>query len=89
MGKGPPLRARLAIAILVACSLGAMPAHAQDLTPRAYVITPLRSNAIVVTDIFNDGDLNFEGTAPIEDATGTINGVAAGYYRSLGLFGRS
>jgi len=89
MGEGAPLRARLAIAVLVACSLGAMPAHAQDLTPRAYVITPLRSNAIVVTDIFNDGDLNLEGTVPIEDATGTINGVAAGYYRSLGLFGRS
>lgn len=63
--------------------------HAQDLTPRAYVVTPLRSNAILVTDVYNDGDLNLEGVVPIEDATGTINGLAVGYYRALGLFGRS
>jgi hypothetical protein len=63
--------------------------HAQDLTPRAYVVTPNGSNAVIVTDVYNDGDLNFEGVVPIEDATGRINGVAIGFYRSLGFFGRS
>ena len=69
--------------------LGAPMASAQDLTPRAYVVTPLRSNAVFVTDVYNQGDLNFEGTVPIEDATGRINGVALGYYRALGVLGRS
>jgi len=82
-------RALVAGVSCVGVLLTAPPARAQDLTPRAYVVTPLRSNALLVTDIFNNGDINFEGTAPIEDATGTINGVAAGYYRSLGILGRS
>src|SRR6185436_13925583 len=88
VSRGAARIARLAPA-LVLCAIVGTTARAQDLTPRAYVIAPLRSNAILVTDIFNDGDLNLEGTVPIEDATGTINGVAAAYYRSFGLFGRS
>lgn len=76
-------------AVWLGAIIAVPPAHAQDLTPRAYVVTPLRSNAVIVSDVFNDGDLNFEGAVPIEDATGTINGVAVGYYRSLGVFGRS
>lgn len=83
---------RVAI-VASALVLGVMPsahsAFAQDLTPRAYAVSPLRSNAILVTDVYNDGDLNFEGTVPIEDATGKINALAAGFYHSLALFGRS
>jgi hypothetical protein len=81
--------ASISWALLLGTILTPPPARAQDLTPRAYVITPLRSNAVIVTDVYNDGDLNFEGTVPIEDATGRINGVAVGVYRSLGVFGRS
>ena len=89
--SGPILHAALvpALALWLATVLAPPAVRAQDLTPRAYVITPLRTNAILVTDVFNDGDLNLEGTVPIEDATGTINAVAVGYYRSMGLFGRS
>lgn len=83
---------RSALVALVSL-LGATPpariAHAQDLTPRAYVVTPLRTSAVLVTDVFNQGDLNFEGAVPIEDATGTINGLALGFYHSLAVFGRS
>ena len=82
-------------AVVFACvlSLGTIPlarlGEAQDLTPRAYLITPTGSNAVIVTDVYNDGDLNFEGTVPIEDATSRINMLAIGVYRSLGVFGRS
>ena len=76
-------------ALLLGAMWTAPRAHAQDLTPRAYVVTPLRSSAVLVTDVYNNGDLNFEGTVPIEDATGRINGVAVGYYRSLGVLRRS
>jgi hypothetical protein len=44
---------------------------AQDLAPRAYLITPLHSNAINLTYSFYTGGLNFNGVVPITGATGT------------------
>ena len=63
--------------------------HAQDLAPRAYVITPLRANAVTLSDVFNDGDLLFEGTVPITGATARLNALSASLYHSLSVFGRS
>ena len=69
---------------------GLLPAlRAQDLTPRAYVVTPLRSNAVILTDVFNDGELLFDGTVPITGATGRLNVPALSLYRALSVFGRS
>jgi len=42
----------------------------QDLASRAYVITPLHSNAVTLTWAFYDGGLNFIGSIPFV-ATGT------------------
>jgi len=81
--------AALLLAVAIGILAGTPVARAQDLTPRAYVITPLRSNALILTDVYNDGDINFEGVVPIEDASGTINGVAVGAYHAFGMFGRS
>jgi len=61
---------------------------AQDLAPRAYVITPLHSNAITLTWAFYDGGLNLTATIPII-ATGRYNVPIFSYYHSLSLFGRS
>jgi hypothetical protein len=61
---------------------------AQDLAPRAYVITPIHSNAVTLTWAFYDGGLNFTGTIPIT-ATGRYNVPIFSYYHSLGFFGRS
>ncbi len=74
-------------AILFAC--GAPPLRAQDLAPRAYVITPLGSNAVTLAYTYNTGELLFEGTIPISDATGKLSVPLVTYYRSFGLFGRS
>jgi hypothetical protein len=63
--------------------------QAQDLSPRAYLITPLRSNAVTVANVFNDGDLHFEGTVPITGATGRMNMPNVTLYHSLSVFGRS
>jgi hypothetical protein len=79
----------LLAATAAAAAVAAAPVHAQDLTPRAYVITPLRSNAVNLSYIFNDGELLFEGTVPITDATGRLNVPAISLYRSLNVFGRS
>jgi hypothetical protein len=81
-------RAALALAaLLVAC--GAPSLRAQDLAPRAYVVTPLGSNAVTLSYTYNTGELLFEGTVPVEDATGRLSVPMATYYRSFGLFGRS
>jgi hypothetical protein len=37
---------------------------AQDLSPRAYIITPTHSNAIKLAYSYFDGGLNFNGTVP-------------------------
>src|SRR5215472_1704340 len=55
---------------------------AQDLAPRAYVITPVHSNAITLTWGFYSGGLNFSGTIPVT-ATGTYNVPIFTYYHSL------
>ena len=43
---------------------------AQDLAPRAYVITPLHANAITLTWAFYDGNINYNGALPVSGATG-------------------
>ena len=60
----------------------------QDLAPRAYVITPLHSNAVTLSWAFYDGGLNFTGSIPVV-ATGTYNVSVFSYYHSLNFFGRS
>jgi hypothetical protein len=65
------------------------PLDAQDLAPRAYVVTPLRSNAVTLGYTFNDGPLFFQGTVPITDATGELSMPALTLYHSFSLFGRS
>jgi len=64
-------------------------ATAQDLAPRAYVITPLHTSAITLTWSFYDGGLNFNGTVPITGATGTYHVPVFSCYHSLNFFGRS
>ena len=67
----------------------AMRLSAQDLAPRAYLITPRSSNAVTLTWSFYDGGVNFNGTIPITGATGQYHVPVFSYYHSLSLFGRS
>jgi len=83
-------RLNLAAAGAVLLLVGPPPSlRAQDLSPRAYTITPVRANAVTVANVFNDGDLHFEGTVPITGATGRMNMPNVTLYHSLGVFGRS
>ena len=61
----------------------------QDLSPRAYLITPVNSNAITVTWSFYDGGVDFNGTIPITGATGTYSLPIVTAYHSFNFFGRS
>lgn len=66
-----------------------VPLAAQDLSPRAYVITAVNSNAVTLTEGFYNGGVNFNGTVPIENATGTYYVSIATYYHALSCFKRS
>lgn len=63
--------------------------QAQSLAPRAYLITPLHSNAVTLTSSFFSGGLEFNGAVPITGATGTYNVPIFSYYHSFSFFGRS
>jgi hypothetical protein len=62
---------------------------AQDLAPRAYIISPVHSNTVTLTWSFFNGGPNFNGTVPITGATGTYSVPIFSYYHSLNFFGRS
>jgi hypothetical protein len=87
-----PIAMRLTLKLVsstafIACSLTVL--RAQDLSPRAFVITPLHSNAIILTYSFYSGGANFNGSIPITGATGTYNVPVFSYYHAFGLLGRS
>ena len=63
--------------------------RAQELAPRAYVITPRGSNALTLSWSFFKGGLNLPGEVPISDATGTFSVPVVTYYRSFSFLGRS
>jgi hypothetical protein len=69
------------------CTGGAI--AAQDLSPRAYVITPVRSNAINLTYSYSGGALEFDGAVPISGATASISTPVLSYYHTLNFFGRT
>jgi len=78
------------LALLAAITVYWHPALlAQDLAPRAYVITPLHANAVTLTWAFYNGGFSFNGTIPVSNATGTYNVPILSYYHSLNFFGRS
>ena len=64
-------------------------ASAQDLAPRAYIVTPVHSHAVILVFSFFDGGLVFDNSVPITGATARVNVPAFSYYHSLRFFGRS
>src|ERR1700755_2099726 len=78
-----------AILLFLGVCLVAATCHAQDLAPRAYIITPLHSNAVNLTYSFLDGSLIFDGTVPIADATARVNISVLSFSHSMNFFGRT
>jgi len=83
------MQIRFVVILLVSLASVAAQLSAQDLAPRAYVITAVHTNAINTTWSFYDGGVNFNGTIPVTNATGTYNISIFSYYHSLNFFGRS
>jgi hypothetical protein len=69
--------------------LGARPLAAQELDPGAYTISPVGVNVVVVSNTSSFGDVAFDPSGPIADASAAINTTVVAYGRSLGVAGRS
>jgi hypothetical protein len=80
--------ARRLVLFFSAC-LAAGTCRAQDLAPRAYLITPIHSNAVTLTYSFYDGGIIFDGTLPITGATARVHLPVLSYSHSLKFFGRT
>ncbi len=77
------------LVLLGALWYAAQGALAQELNPRAYVITPVATNAINLGYSHLEGELDLAGATPITEARAAVDLAAFGYYRSFGLLGRS
>jgi hypothetical protein len=75
-------------ALLLAFSM-ATSGCAQDLAPRAYIITPVHSNAVTLTYAYFSGDLLLDGALPIENATAKASVSVFSYAHSFRLLGHS
>jgi len=93
MKLGKPTYARWAkligAALLLASPGLAVLVAGQQLEPRAYSVSPVGTNIVVVGYGRSTGDLAFDPSLPVTDASATINGAFAGYFRSIDFFGRS
>ncbi len=77
------------LALLTAACVTGVGVSAQDLTPRAYVVTPVGSIAVVMSYSFSHGAVLTDPTLPITDFSGRVNVQALSYYTSFAILGRS
>ena len=82
------MRSRVFRAVL-AIVFAAAPVSAQELAPGAYTVSPVGNNLLNVGYVFNDGDVTFDPSLPIEDGSATIHTATIAYGRSVDLAGRS
>ena len=86
-GRGTVLLCRFAV-LALGTALLAPPIAGQELEPRAYAPNPVGANFVVAGYGYQSGDILFDPTVPITDATAYVNSAIFGYGRTFGLFGR-
>jgi hypothetical protein len=62
---------------------------AQGLSPRAYVISPIHSNAVTLTYTLQDGNVVFDSSIPVTGSKGRIGTETATLFHSFNFFSRS
>ena len=85
----PSLTKLPAAGVVLGACLACTLCQAQSLVPRAYVITPTSSNAVILTYSFYDGSVLFNGAVPITGATTRVNVQIFSYYHAFNFFRRS
>ena len=79
----------LCVLVFFLLIMAGAPVSAQDLAPRAYLITPIHSNAVVLSYSFFDGDLIFDNSVPITGATAKVNVPVFSIFHSFNLLGKT
>jgi hypothetical protein len=81
---------RLAYLLSFACALcAAGTVLAQDLSPRAYVIAPVGTNALVAGYSYLEGSLQLNGAVPITDAQANVSLGTLSLFHSFDVLGRT
>ena len=62
---------------------------AQDLAPRAYVIVPIHTNAVILSYSYLSGGILFDQSIPITNVSTQINMSAISVFHTMNFFGRS
>jgi hypothetical protein len=75
--------------VLFSLSLLSRLVSAQGLSPRAYVISPIHSNAVTLTYTLQDGNIVFDASVPITGSTGRVGTETATLFHSFNFFSRS
>lgn len=70
-------------------SLWPSPLVSHELEPRAYSVSPVKTNFIVLSNAYAAGSLTFDPSLPVEEASANINTMVAGYLRTINVLGRS
>ena len=83
------LESFLVAAAALALLLTSVSASAQELEPGAYWPMPNGLNIITVVNNFNWGDVAFDPSAPIDEASARINTTSLAFTRAFGLGGRA
>lgn len=82
-------RATLGCAVAAAFLLCPRGAFAQELEPGAYWAIPRGVNIVTAVNTFNWGDVAFDPSGPIEEASASVNTLALALTRAFSLAGRS
>jgi len=82
---------RRGVTFILSCLFGALStaASAQELVPAAYTPAPVGINLLVLTGGHAKGDVSFDPSLPVEDASARILTWSVGYGRTFGFFGRA
>jgi hypothetical protein len=78
-----------AVVVLMGACCTAQFCKAQSLSPRAYVIAPIHTNAVTMTYSFQSGNVVFDPTIPIANASGRISSPITNYVHAMSIFKRS
>lgn len=78
-----------AITLFLSAQFLSYPVIAQDLAPRAYLVTPVHANAVTLSYSYLSGDLLLDGALPIAGASAKTSLSIFTLTHSLRIFGRS
>jgi hypothetical protein len=79
----------VSVALLIAFFGLTWHVEGQEMEARAYSVSPVGTNIVLLSYGRATGDLSFDPSLPITDGKATINSASAGYVRSISFFGRS